>query len=306
MPGKSWRACSGMSGPTDMPNADPLCDVDVAALLALGPRAGRLPHVAPEMARRPGVIATRPRGQGHEIREVRPFTDGDDLRHLDAAATARTGILQVRSFHEDRDRTVMLIADFRRPMLWGTQRFRSVAAAEALAVAGWQAVTDGGTVGVAVLTDVGIFSEKPASRSQGMARAAGCLARGHLVALQSVRPSVRPPVRDLDADLIRAARLAPRGATIVLASALDQPGPGFEAALGAIVRHGALLLFLMQDPFELTPPRGSLPYRTASGLAARGAFASLPALRAALVARLVQIGVRVERIATDRSVLEMA
>jgi len=278
------------------------CEVSAAALLALGPMAARLPHAAPDVARRPGVTATRPRGQGHEIREVRPFTDGEDLRHLDAAATARTGILQVRSFHEDRDRTVMLIADFRRPMLWGTRRFRSVAAAEALAIAGWQAVGDGGAAGVAVLTDAGLFSEKPASRNRGMARVAGCLERGHAVALHAVQA----PVRDLDADLIRAARLAPRGATIVLASALDQTGPGLDAALQAILRRGPLRLFLMQDPFEVSPPRGSLPYRTAGGLVARGAFGGLPARRAALVAHLEQMGVGIERIATDRSPAEVA
>lgn len=302
MRGRSWRVCLAMSGPTDMAASGALWTVEAADMLALGPMAARLPHAAPDLARRPGVTATRPRGQGHEIREVRPFSEGDDLRHLDAAATARTGFMQVRSFHEDRDRTVMLIADFRRPMLWGTVRFRSVAAAEALAVAGWQAVADGGAAGVAVLTDAGIFSEKPASRSRGMARVAGCLARGHTVAGQSLLA----PVRDLDADLIRAARLAPRGATILLASALDQPGPGFDAALGAILRRGPLRLFLMQDPFELAPPRGSLPYRTAAGLAARGGFANLPARRAALVDRLQQMGVGVECILTDRSVGQVA
>jgi len=91
-----------------------------------------------------------------------------------------------------------------------------------------------------------------------------------------------------------------------LASALDQPGPGFDAALGAILRRGPLRLFLMQDPFELAPPRGSLPYRTAAGLAARGGFANLPARRAALVDRLKQMGVGVERILTDRSVGQVA
>ena len=37
-----------------------------------------------------------------------------------------------RTFHAERDRTVILIADFRPSMLWGTRRtLRSVAAAEA-------------------------------------------------------------------------------------------------------------------------------------------------------------------------------
>lgn len=270
--------------------------VSVEALLALGPLAARLPHAAPELARRPGVTPTRPRGQGHEIREVRPYAEGDDLRHLDAAATARTGTLQVRSFHEDRDRTVLLIADFRRPMLWGTRRFRSVAAAEALAIAGWQAVGDGGSAGVAALTDAGIQSEKPASRVRAMARVAGCLARAHVIAGHAVHR----PVRDLAPELMRAARLAPRGATVVLASALDQPGPGLEAALGAIQRRGPLRLLLPVDPFEVAPPGETLPFLTASGQSARGAFDGLPSAREALVSRLTQLGIAVEALPTDR------
>ena len=273
-------------------------EVSVEALLALGPMAGRLPHAAPELARRPGVTATRPRGQGHEIREVRPYAEGDDLRHLDAAATARTGALQVRSFHEDRDRTVLLVADFRRPMLWGTVRFRSVACAEALAIAGWQAVGDGGSAGVAALTDAGIQSEKPASRVRGMARVAGCLARAHLIAGRAVHH----PVRDLAPDLMRAARLAPRGATVVLASALDQPGSGLEAALGAIQRRGPLRIMLPVDPIEAAPPREALPFLTAAGQTARGAFDALPEARAALLARLAVLGIGVEILTTDRPV----
>ncbi|HET9068090.1 MAG TPA: DUF58 domain-containing protein, partial [Amaricoccus sp.] len=121
-----------MSAPGD-PRHDPATTVSADALMALARRAAR---PAGALAERPGIAPTRKRGQGHEIREIRPFTDGDDPRHLDAAATARSGSLQVRSFHEDRERTVLLVADFRRPMLWGTRaRFRSVAAAEALALA---------------------------------------------------------------------------------------------------------------------------------------------------------------------------
>lgn len=285
-----------MSAPGD-PADDPDTGVSAARLIALGPLAARLPHAAPDLARRPGTTATRPRGQGHEIREIRPFAEGDDPRHLDAAATARTGALQVRSFHEDRDRTLMLIADFRRPMLWGTRRLRSVAMAEALAVAGWQAVADGGSAGVAVLTDAGLLSEKPASRGRGMARVAGCLALGHARAVAAIGQPVRP----LAPDLVRAARLAPRGATVLIASSLDDPGPGLDAALDGMRRRGALRLLLPLDPFEASPPGRSLPFRTDAG-AATGAFRDLPGRRAARLARLAAAGISAEEVPTDRVV----
>ncbi|PZQ51542.1 MAG: DUF58 domain-containing protein [Rhodovulum sulfidophilum] len=280
-----------MSGPGDA--APSATGVTAARLMALGARAARTRAARPELARRPGTTATRPRGQGHEIREIRPFAEGDDPRHLDAAATARTGAPQVRGFHEDHDRALMLIADFRRPMLWGTARLRSVAVAEALALAGWQAVGDGGAVGVAALTDDGILTERPANRARSMARVAGCLARAHARALGLEAHATR----DLAPDLARAGRLAPRGARVLLGSALDQPGPGIAAVLDGIRRRGAFRILLPLDPFELAPPAAALPYLGPGG-AALGAFDGLPGARAARLDHLRRSGIAAEDLPT--------
>ncbi len=262
--------------------------------MALGRRALR-PSGA--LAERPGVAPTRKRGQGHEIREIRPFADGDDPRHLDAAATARSGAPQVRSFHEDRERTVLLVADFRRPMLWGTRgRLRSVAAAEALALAGWQAVLGAGAAGAVALTDAGLLAERPRPRDAGMARVAGLLARAHALALET-----RAPVRALAPDLVRAARFAPRGAGIVLATGLDHPGPGLDAALAGLARRGPLRLLLVEDAFETAPPAAALPYLAEDGRVARARFGALPDARAARLAALRLPGLTAERLPTAQA-----
>lgn len=294
-PGDPSRVASPVSSPVSSPVA-----VTAERLIALGAVAARRGRERPEIARRPGTTATRPRGQGHEIREIRPFADGDDPRHLDAAATARTGAPQVRAFHEDRDRALMLIADFRRPMLWGTRRLRSVAVAEALALAGWQASLDGGAVGVAVLTDDGILSERPAPRARGMAKVAGCLARGHAMALGLGDHPVRP----LAPDLARAGRLAPRGARVLLGSALDIPGSGLAAALDGLRRRGAFRVLLPLDPFEVAPPALGLPYLAETG-AAIGGFARLPAARAERREWLRGIGLAAEEVPTEEVAGEM-
>ncbi|MEL6963211.1 MAG: DUF58 domain-containing protein, partial [Pseudomonadota bacterium] len=105
------------------------------------------------LAALPGGFATRRKGRGLDVADVREYVRGDDLRHLDRGATARTGRLHVRQFLEDRDRIVLLIADFRPSMFWGISRaFRSVAAAEALALIGWTVVERGGRVGLLALT----------------------------------------------------------------------------------------------------------------------------------------------------------
>ena len=67
--------------------------------------------------RRPGATPARLEGAGMDLREIRAYVVGDDPRRLDPAATARTGQPHIRSLHEDRDDTTLLIADFREPML---------------------------------------------------------------------------------------------------------------------------------------------------------------------------------------------
>lgn len=265
--------------------------VSAGALMALEGQAVRALREAPGLAERPGGTATRRRGQGHEIREIRPFAEGDEPRHIDAAATARSGNPQVRSFHEDREYSLMLIADFRRPMLWGTKgRLRSVAAAETLVLAGWKAVLAGGAVGVVALTDAGPLVQAPRPRHRGMAQVAGCLARAHEGALAH-----RGEVRPLAPDLARAARQVPRGAGIMLATGLDAAGEGLEAVLAALRARGPLRLLLVEDAFETGPPARALPFAAQAGTAwAR--FSALPAVRAARAGRLAFPGQEVRRL----------
>ena len=276
-----------MSGLTDP------ATVGVAALMRLEAQARKLRGTV-ALAERPGAVSVARKGRGQEVREIRPFADGDDPRHLDAAATARTGALQTRTFQEDREQTVLLIADFRRPMLWGTKgRLRSVAAAEALALIGWQVVLDGGAAGVVALTDAGPYVERPRTRARGMALVSGCLARAHLVALSS-----RLAVTPLVPALLRAAPLAPRGALIAIATGLDTPGDGLDAALAAMTDRCTVRLILTEDAFETAPPARPLSYATPEGTA-RARFDALPDDRDRRAAALVRPGLRVERLATD-------
>ncbi len=51
------------------------------------------------------------RGQGMEFEEVRAYTPGDDVRHIDWNVTARTGEPYVKVFREERQLTVLLVVD---------------------------------------------------------------------------------------------------------------------------------------------------------------------------------------------------
>lgn len=244
--------------PAERPGlADPAIELTPERLLGLRRhlRSGVGGQWHPDL--RPAGFPGRRRGAGLETIDVRPFVEGDDVRHLDRNVTARTGTPHVRSFREERGATVILVADFRAPMLWGTRRtLRSVAAAEALAIGGWRALEADGRVGALALAAGATRYVPPRGRLAGMAAVAGGLAEAHAAALAGGGG----PEPSLDRLLEAALGLAPRGSSLVLASALDDPGPEFEALAGGLGRAGRLKLLLVRDAFQVAPPPAAYAY----------------------------------------------
>ncbi|GAB4070734.1 DUF58 domain-containing protein [Ancylobacter sonchi] len=206
-------------------------------------------------SRRPGAVPARSPGSGMDLREIRAFAEGDDARRIDPAATARTGTPHIRSFHEDRDDTLLLIADFRSPMLWGTgAALRSVRAARALARRGWQAVAHGASL-AAVGVDATGFAVVPLGGGvPQMSRISHMLAARHDRALEA--GSEAPCLAEA---FTRAARLAPPGAEVLVATDAEGVAPDDEPALARLARRRRVRLLLPLDPIELSPPPLALP-----------------------------------------------
>ena len=236
-------------------------ELDVDHLVGLRREAANVQFDFVRSDNRTGGLAGRRRGRGSDIRELRLYAEGDDLRHVDAMASVRSGQLQVRTFHEDQDRTVLLVADFRPPMLWGTRRrLRSVAAGEALALAGWQAVLAGGKVGLLAVTADHAYHVPPQARDKAMLRIAGALSRAHDQASAFAGHQDTRPVDALATVLERAARLAPSGSTVLIATGLDDPGSDFADVSGSLARRTQLIFFLVRDGIEGDKSVPSLPY----------------------------------------------
>lgn len=217
------------------------------------------------LAALPGGFVTKRRGHGQEMADVREYVAGDDIRHLDRGSTARTGILHVRSFQEERDRVTLLVADFRPAMLWGTRRaLRSVAVAEALALIGWRVIEQGGRVGLLAIGATEPVVVSVQGRIRGMLALIGGLVRAHDAALQLALAGERDdPV--LDGALARINRVAPAGAEIVIASGFDTPGPDLRDRLGQISqRRTPRLISVVDDVAENLPP-GVYPIRMPDG-----------------------------------------
>ena len=227
-------------------------EVSLDRLIALGSFAAAKGVTGRSHGTAGGLSGPR-RGEGGDLFDLRPYQQGDDVRRIDPAATARSGRPQVRSRHEEVEETMLLVADFRSSMLWGTRgRLRSVAAAEALALDGWCAVLAGARVGVLILGDSDVDYVAPRSRETAMLRVASALARAHVLALDA-RGTAPATLATLLGDI--SARAAP-GTVVRLATGLDDPGADFGPAAAALMRKCQLGVLLVQDAVEIEPPRG--------------------------------------------------
>ena len=100
-----------------------------------------------------GVLAGEHRssgvGSGTELAQLRPYQPGDDVRQLDPAATARTGVPHVRQQVPERLLTTWMAVDVSASMAFGTaDRLKSDVAEGVVDVVGTLAVRRGGKVGL--------------------------------------------------------------------------------------------------------------------------------------------------------------
>ena len=88
-------------------------------------------------------------GLGTELAQMRPYELGDDVRHIDAATSARTGAPHVRLHVPERALTTWVVLDVSPSMAFGTARRLKADVAEGVAlVFGRLGVRRAGSVGL--------------------------------------------------------------------------------------------------------------------------------------------------------------
>lgn len=271
--------------PAGLPDA-PGIRLTATELMAL--RDGAMARIRHRpLTRRAGAVTARMPGAGMDLREIRAYVTGDDPRRLDPSATARTGHPHIRSLHEDRDDTLLLVADFRAPMLWGTgAALRSVRAARHLVQAGWTVALRGGSVAALVATDARLTAVAGAGGDAQMGAICKTLAHHHDHALAA------PGDVPLAEILSRAMRLSPLGGRVLVATGPDG-WQGAEPALATLARRRTLTLALIMDEAEIQPPRGFLA--VSDGGHSRIARLAVPDLAADL-SRLRALGATVTQV----------
>ncbi|MCW3004922.1 MAG: hypothetical protein JWQ20_4220 [Conexibacter sp.] len=191
-------------------------------------------------------------GAGTELAQLRPYTFGDDVRRIDAAASARTGEPHVRLEVPERTLTTWIAIDVSASMAFGTAKRLKADIAEGVALAlGRLALRHAGRVGVLAFGAGEPRLLPPRGSKAGLvalrrALGDGVAADGH-----------HAPAALADA-LGRIGRVARQpGLVVVISDFREQHG--WERPMGALRARHAVLAVEVHDPREATlPPVGRI------------------------------------------------
>jgi uncharacterized protein (DUF58 family) len=186
-------------------------------------------------------------GVGTELAQLRPYETGDDVRHIDAAASARTGQTHVRLHVPERALTTWIVLDVSPSMAFGTERRLKADVAEGVAlVVGRLGVRRAGSVGLVAFGAGEARVLPPRGSKPGIVALRRTLAEG-------VAPDGRHHPDALADALRRVGRLAGQpGLVVVLSDFRDQHA--WERPLGALRMRHSLLAVEVVDPREAELP----------------------------------------------------
>jgi uncharacterized protein (DUF58 family) len=190
-----------------------------------------------------GEYSSAFRGRGVEFAEVREYQPGDDIRTIDWNVTARLGSAYVKRFLEERELTILFLADVSASGAFGTRRQTkgelAVAGAAGVALA---AARNNDRVGVAFGTD---RIEQYVTPAKGRRQALRVISD-----LLSYRP--RAAGTDLARALTELEPVLRRRAVIFILS--DFLAAGFGPALARLARRHDVIGVQVADPRERELP----------------------------------------------------
>jgi len=101
-----------------------------------------------------GDYSTAFKGRGMSFSEVREYSYGDDVRHIDWNVTARTNYPHIKVYEEEREMTMMFLVDCSKSAIWGTsQQLKNEYITELCAVLAFSAVGNDDKVGAILFTE---------------------------------------------------------------------------------------------------------------------------------------------------------
>ena len=222
------------------------------------------------------------KGGGIEFDEVRPYVPGDDVRSIDWNVTARTGEAYIKRYVEERQLTLMLMADISASQDFGSlTRSKREAAAEFCALLAFSAIRNDDKVGLVLFhSDIEQYIPPRKGQKHALRVVREVLAHGE-EAPEYTRPRSQKQTRDGHAqtwlsrlrrrvgkgsarlrparqstDISRAMRFVltvskRRSVCFIVSDFLDDD---FESALTTANQKHDVIAVLITDPRELAVP----------------------------------------------------
>jgi uncharacterized protein (DUF58 family) len=186
-------------------------------------------------------------GAGTELAQLRPYEPGDDVRHLDPFATARTGEPHVRVHVPERTLTTWIVLDVSPSMAFGTaNRLKSDLAEGVALVVARLAVRRAGRVGLITFGAGERRVRPPRASKPGMTAIRAALDGGIAV------DGSHDPAALADA-LIHLRKIASQPGLVVLVSDLREHRD-WPRALGAVRARHSVVAVEARDPREAVLP----------------------------------------------------
>ena len=224
------------------------------ALLAGPARSLPLYRPGPARARMSGGHQSRLRGRGMDFEEFRNYQPGDDIRTIDWRVTARTSKTQTRVYREERERPVLLVLDQGPGLFFGSQlNFKSVTAAEVMALLAWQTLHNGDRLGALLAGPQQHLEFRPQRSRQHLMR----LLQQTVSLNTSLKAGLSADHQSMDKLLASTSRLAHPGSLVIVISDFHQTSPDALKELALISRHSDLMAVQIYDPMDFQlPPQG--------------------------------------------------
>lgn len=225
---------------------------DVSELIDLRRYARSLRYQPEGKALKSGNHLSKFRGRGMDFSEVRNYQAGDEIRHMEWRVTARTGRPHVKIYQEERERAVVLLADFNPSMLFGTKvAFKSVVAARLSALIAWTVINQGDRVGGFFFSANQHSEFVPRGRDTGVLTLLSALSQY----TEQTKQQREEPPRMLSDALMRIRRVVRPGSILVLISDFYTMDAECEKHLNRLRSHNDILAYHICDRLELAPPR---------------------------------------------------
>jgi uncharacterized protein (DUF58 family) len=210
----------------------------------------------------PGQRLAAKRGQGIEFLDLRPYTAGDDVRHIDWNVTARSNEPYTRLYQQEKELNTTVIVDLRPVMFNGSTCLRSVSSSLYAAATLWLAHSVGDRCAAIVIDGNGATATRPLPGHKGVLQALELIANRFQLTAKSIQANEHRAQPSLSEAIDLVVNRKRGSSRYFLFSGFDTDDDSFTRQLPVIGALGNLSAIVLIDKMEQQAlPAGSYRFR---------------------------------------------